>query len=235
MSNQAVDPVSQRLEDLRLRCGLSLAAFHRRVTAAGSGVSYPTVKNYHHDRTPPLHYLQHVGLAFDVDPRTLAFGPKPGGTALDDSGRGIVVDADPSDPVHHHEEVEFIGFRSKFYAHLHSPKPVHDSLMRLLDDFWERLPRAWDQDGPIHPRDQHDALEAHQLTMEWLHSLDDMLSGAWDCRNQMLDARHPGRAPDTLDQRLRFMRGVEEAVLSSLPDRGRPDLPPPTTTGGSDA
>lgn len=89
---KAKDPVSDRLEHIRHKHGLTRRAFWlrlgeetdegRKVTWVGAdGVreqaSYSSVRYYHYDRTPPLSYLLRVSEVFNVKLTWLASGVGP--------------------------------------------------------------------------------------------------------------------------------------------------------------
>lgn len=68
--------IAQRLEHVRghSRC-VTLRDFWRELTLDGDyQVSYEAVRNYHHDREPPVEYLVQVARVFDVDLEWLATG-----------------------------------------------------------------------------------------------------------------------------------------------------------------
>jgi hypothetical protein len=70
-------PEAKRLETLRLEQlnGMSLAEFHRRLTASGDyRISYAAVRNYHTNRKAPVDYYARVSRVFDVRLEWLLFG-----------------------------------------------------------------------------------------------------------------------------------------------------------------
>ncbi|MCG6954959.1 MAG: helix-turn-helix domain containing protein [Gemmatimonadetes bacterium] len=68
--------IAERLEHVRgrVRCS-TLRDFWRELTLDGAyQVSYEAIRNYHHDREPPVEYLVQVARVFGVDLQWLATG-----------------------------------------------------------------------------------------------------------------------------------------------------------------
>ena len=79
--------IAERLEHVRgqVKC-ITLRDFWRELTVeSGYHVSYEAVRNYHHDREPPVEYLVQVARVFGVDLQWLATG---GGGAWPSNGNG---------------------------------------------------------------------------------------------------------------------------------------------------
>ena len=80
--------IAERLEHVRGRVHCStLRDFWRELTLDGGyRVSYEAIRNYHHDREPPMEYLVQVARVFGVDLEWLATGE---GGAWGDTGNRV--------------------------------------------------------------------------------------------------------------------------------------------------
>ncbi len=130
--NRGETPVAVRVEEVRLKAGLSLKGMHDRLTEHGYSGSYEAVRAYHKDKPPTAEYLACIQLGFRVNLNWLLTGTSrvaylkqaaaapPGGQPVEPTGQdespypgpevpvGVPVEIPADDPLVEppHEEPE---------------------------------------------------------------------------------------------------------------------------------
>ncbi|MEJ2206042.1 MAG: hypothetical protein P8170_18255 [Gemmatimonadota bacterium] len=129
--------IAERLEHVRghVNCG-TLRDFWRELTADGGyQVSYEAVRNYHHDREPPVEYLVQVARVFGVDLEWLATGDGGAwGASENGNGNGARLETrDIEDEARREYEA---GIREHLRRFGRLPPLAADVMLRTCDRFY---------------------------------------------------------------------------------------------------
>jgi hypothetical protein len=147
-------PTAERLEHVRrnVHC-VTLRDFWRELTVEGGyQISYEAVRNYHHDREPPVDYLVQVAKVFDADLHWLATG-QGSAWAPSENGNGVSTEAEaePEDDAGRAYEA---GMRDHLRRYDQLPPLAVTVLLRTCDRFYrdaQLRARLKGKAGPTRP------------------------------------------------------------------------------------
>lgn len=200
--------MGKRLETVRLRAGLTLADFHRRL-GGSEFCSYQTVQNYHFDRQPSVQYLVRVADVFEEDLTWLATGQRG---AADVTGRIRELLRLPEFKAKTEAHVQFLDDETRFLGPLRATVPA--GLMQIVFSAHARIASHLSPGDRLTEQDYH--LE------DFTRQFDSVLTNTWFQLSEVLDTQIRDRASPTIDQQLRYVEQMRDVLLSLLPDRGIP-------------